>query len=137
MSKLLYIQASPRGQRSKSITVADAFVAEYAKNHPGDNVETLNVFKEAIPSFDGMAVQAKYTIMHGKEHTQDELEAWKEVEKVIVQFKAADKYVLATPMWNFSTGFAYSVRICSCLSSSLLKMRISRQPIGSKWSRNA
>lgn len=102
MSKLLYIQASPRGQRSKSIKVADAFVAEYAQSHPDDVVETLNVFEETIPSFDGMAVQAKYTIMHGKEHTQEELKAWKEVEKVIKQFKAADKYVLAAAMWNFS-----------------------------------
>jgi FMN-dependent NADH-azoreductase len=102
MSKLLYIQASPRGQRSKSITVADAFVEMYKHRHPNDEIATLNVFSAPIPDFDGLVVQAKYTILHGKEHSQEELQVWKNVEKVIEQFTSADKYLLAVAMWNFS-----------------------------------
>ncbi len=68
MSRLLYIQASPRVKRSHSIAVADAFVEAYKKANPADEVETLNVFDAGLPKFDGMAVQAKYTILHGKEH---------------------------------------------------------------------
>ena len=52
MSKLLYIQASPRGQRSKSIKVADAFIAEYLQVNPNDNVETLNIFDSPITKYD-------------------------------------------------------------------------------------
>jgi FMN-dependent NADH-azoreductase len=60
------------------------------------------VFDASIPNFDGLAVQAKYTILHGKSHSKEESQAWKDVEKVIEQFTSADKYVLAVPMWNFS-----------------------------------
>jgi len=82
--------------------VADAFVETYKRKHPDDDIVTLNVFDASIPNFDGPAVQAKYTILHGKSHSKEELQAWKEVEKVIEQFSSADKYVLAVPMWNFS-----------------------------------
>lgn len=102
MSKLLYIQASPRAQRSHSIAVADAFIETYKRKHSEDKIVTLNVFDTSIPNFDGLAVQAKYTILHGRSHSKEELEVWKNVEKVIEQFTSADKYVLAVPMWNFS-----------------------------------
>ena len=102
MSRLLYIQASPRGQRSHSVAVTDAFIEAYEKKHPNDEIEILNVFDASIPDFDGLAVQAKYTILHGKSHSEAEQEVWKNVEQVIEQFTSADKYVLAVPMWNFS-----------------------------------
>ena len=102
MSRLLYIQASPRGKRSHCIAVADAFIETYKQKHSDDEVMTLNVFESSIPNFDGLVVQAKYAILHGKSHSKEELQAWSEVEKVIEQFKSADKYVLAVPMWNFS-----------------------------------
>ncbi len=102
MSKLLYIQASPRVQRSHSIAVADAFIGAYERTHPDDEIVALNVFEVSIPNFDGLAVHAKYTILHGQSHSEEELQVWKNVEKVIEQFTSADKYVLAVPMWNFS-----------------------------------
>lgn len=102
MSRLLYIQASPRGQRSHSVAVTDAFIEAYEQKHPDDEIVILNVFDELIPNFDGLAVQAKYTILHGKPHSEIEQEVWKNVEQVIEQFTSADKYVLAVPMWNFS-----------------------------------
>jgi len=108
MSKLLYIQSSPRGQRSKSITVADAFVETYKQKYPDDKIVTLNIFKEKLPAFDGLTVQAKYTILHGRKHSKEELQAWKKVENIIEQFKSADKYVLAVPMWNF--GIPYRLK---------------------------
>jgi FMN-dependent NADH-azoreductase len=102
MSTVLYIKASPRGNRSYSVATADAFVEAYRESHPGDEIVTLDLFTEDLPTFDGLALDAKYVILHGQEHTQEQLGAWKAVEKVIEQFKSADKYVLATPMWNFS-----------------------------------
>ncbi len=102
MSKLLYIQASPRGERSYCIRAADAFIEAYKKEHPDDQIVTLNVFNENIPAFDGFTVQAKYAVMHGQEHSKEQLKAWQKVEQVIEQFTSADKYVLAVPMWNFS-----------------------------------
>ncbi len=108
MSKLLYIQASPRIQRSHSIAVADAFVAAYEQERAEDEIVTLNLFEASLPNFDGLAVQAKYTIMHGQSHSDEELQVWKNVERVIEQFTSADKYVLAVPMWNF--GIPYRLK---------------------------
>ena len=102
MSKVLYIQASPGGRSSHSIAVADRFIEEYCKKNPRDEIITLNVFDASLPAFDGLRVQAKYSMMQGQKHSADEAAAWKEVEKVIKFFKAADKYVLAVPMWNFT-----------------------------------
>ncbi len=102
MSTLLYIQASPRAQRSHSIVVADAFIEACKLKHPDDEIVTLNVFDVSIPNFDGLAVQAKYTILHGQSHSREEQQVWKNVEEVIEQFTSADKYVLAVPMWNFN-----------------------------------
>lgn len=108
MSKVLYIQASPRGKRSKSLAVADAFIEAYAKSNPDDQIAALNLFEADIPPFDGLAVQAKYTILHGNEHSDEELQAWRSVEKIIETFKSADKYVMAVPMWNF--GIPYRLK---------------------------
>jgi len=108
MSKILYIQASPRGKRSHSIAVADAFIEAYEQKHPDDEIVTLNLFDVSIPNFDGLAAQAKYTILHGQPHSEEELQVWKNVEEVIEQFTSADKYVLAVPMWNF--GIPYRLK---------------------------
>jgi len=102
MSRLLYIQASPRGERSTSIAVADAFVESYRKAHPADAVTRLNLFESDLPSFDGFALNAKYAVLNGLNHTPEEKVAWGQVAAVAEDFKSYDKYVLAAPMWNFS-----------------------------------
>jgi FMN-dependent NADH-azoreductase len=102
MSKILYIQASPRRERSYSIAVANAFIESYRVVHPTDEILAVDLFRKDLPTFDGLALQAKYTIMHGLKHTEEELSAWRNVEALIVEFTSADKYILAVPMWNFS-----------------------------------
>lgn len=107
MGKLLYIQASPR-ERSKSTQVAKAFLDRYQQAHPTDAIAMINIFEKNLPAFDGLTVQAKYTIMHGKDHTSEEQQAWKAVEEVIAEFKDADKYLFSLPMWNF--GIPYRLK---------------------------
>ena len=102
MSRLLYIKASPRGDRSHSVAVADAFVTSYSESHPEDEVVTIDLFQRELPAFDGFALQAKYSLLGGQSPSGDEKAAWQAIEQVISEFTAADKYVIATPMWNFS-----------------------------------
>ncbi len=102
MPEILYIKASPRGQRSYSVAVADAFVRAYKKKNADDQVVELDLFDTELPKFDGFALQAKYSIMGGQKHTPEEKSAWEAVEKTIENFKSFDKYILAVPMWNFS-----------------------------------
>jgi len=108
MAKLLYIEASPRKDRSASIAVARTFLDEYKKTHPGDTVETLDLWKADLPAFDGHVIDSKYVIMHGKEHTAEQKKAWGAVEHVIARFKDADKYLFSLPMWNF--GIPYRLK---------------------------
>lgn len=108
MARLLYIQASPRGERSHSSAVGDAFAVSYGRAHPDDEVVTVNLFDKNLPSFDGFAMQAKYAILGGKDKTPEEAEAWREIEEAIGEFTSADKYVLASPMWNF--GIPYRLK---------------------------
>ena len=101
MNKVLCLQTSPQGKRSYSIAAADAFVDAYKALHPEDEIVTVNLFEKELPPFDGLTLQGKYAILHGKKHSQEELAAWRAVEQVIEEFKSFDKYVLAVPMWNF------------------------------------
>jgi len=102
MSKLLYIKASPMRERSNSIAAADAFVEAYKKSHPKDHVKVLDLFSANLPAFDFVAASGKYKVMHGKPHSPEEKMAWDKVVAVIEEFKNADKFVFAVPMWNFS-----------------------------------
>lgn len=102
MPRLLYIQASPRGDRSHSLKIGRAFLDTYRKANPGDEIVPLDLFQEDLVPFDGAALRAKYRILRGEDATDEEREAWKRVERRIEQFTAADKYVVASPMWNFS-----------------------------------
>jgi FMN-dependent NADH-azoreductase len=102
MSKVLYIKASPMKERSYSVAAADAFIEAYKKAHPKDEVKVLDLFTAKLPEFDFIAASGKYKIMHGKPHSAEEKQAWEKVVAVINEFKSADKYVFAVPMWNFS-----------------------------------
>jgi FMN-dependent NADH-azoreductase len=102
VSTVLYLQASPRIERSFSTAVANAFIDAYQKAHATDKIITINLFHTELPPFDGLVLQAKYAIMHGLSHIEEERDAWRAIERLIEEFKSADKYVIATPMWNFS-----------------------------------
>jgi FMN-dependent NADH-azoreductase len=102
MSRILYLKASPRRENSVSIAVADAFLEAYKEKNPGDEVISVNLFDKDLVAFDGNTMQGKYNILHGKEYTPEEKKAWETVENEIEDFKAADKYVFALAMWNFS-----------------------------------
>ena len=108
MARMLYIEASPRKERSASIEVARAFIDEYERTHPGDAVETVDLWHTSIPEFDGHVIDSKYAILHGLEHTEEQKRAWRAVEDLISQFTGADKYVFSLPMWNF--GIPYKLK---------------------------
>ena len=101
MAKLLYIEASPRKDRSRSIQVARTFLAAYQKSRPDDSIQTIDLWATSLPRFDGDTIEAKYAILQGQTHTPGQAQAWKAVVDVIEQFKSADKYLFSLPMWTF------------------------------------
>lgn len=102
MAKLLYIEASPRKERSLSIKISRTFLSAYRDAHPDDTIEKLDLWDTTLPTFDGDVIDAKYAILHGLSHSTEQKAAWQAVEKIIDHFNAADKYAFSLPMWNFS-----------------------------------
>lgn len=108
MAKLLYIESSPRKERSYSIAVAKEFLDAYRTANPGDTVETIDLWDLDLPEFDGATINAKYQVMHGESPTDAEKSAWERVRKVFDHFNGADKYLFSVPMWNF--GIPYKLK---------------------------
>lgn len=102
MATVLRVSASPRGERSFSRKVADAFIQAYRQANPQDEVRHLDLATEPLPEFDAAAAAGKYAIMSGRPHTPQEADAWGAVVDLIERLKAADKLVISSPMWNFS-----------------------------------
>ncbi|WP_134686552.1 FMN-dependent NADH-azoreductase [Brevibacillus migulae] len=106
MATVLYITAHPHDHtQSYSMAVGKAFIDAYREANPGDEVITLDLYKENIPHIDADVFSGWGKLRSGS--TFDQLSE-KEKEKVGIlsgltdQFVAADKYVFVTPMWNFS-----------------------------------
>lgn len=108
MATLLYVESSPRKERSHSIKAANAFLDAYAASHPADTIDRLDLWAEDLPAFDGAMIDAKYSIMHGSTPSASEQAAWKTVEQIFARFNAADKYLFSVPMWNF--GLPYRLK---------------------------
>lgn len=102
MSNILYIKASPRGARSHSIAVADAFLEVLAERDPEILIKTRNLFEDDLPPFDGPTMQAKYNVLHGLTHDPEQFRAWEAVRRMVEELKACSRLVMAVPMWNFS-----------------------------------
>lgn len=108
MAKLLYVESSPRKERSTSITMAKEFITAYRAAHPGNEVETWDLWSFPLPEFDGYTIDAKYRILNGQPHTSEEADAWGVIEDICNRFKAADRYLFSIPMWNF--GIPYKLK---------------------------
>ncbi|GAB7022762.1 FMN-dependent NADH-azoreductase [Salidesulfovibrio brasiliensis] len=105
MTKLLYVKGSPRTQRSHSIEVANAFVKECIRINPDIEVLERDLGTMELPELDEKTLNGKYNIMHGRDFSEEDRQAWAKVEAVIEDFKAADKYLFAVPMWNFNVPY--------------------------------
>lgn len=100
MAKLLYIVASPRGTESKSAALAASFIEARKAADPSLEIDTLDLFKEDIPDFDGDKAAAKMTFFGVGEMDATRQSAWDKIVEVTNRFSAADEYVFAVPMWN-------------------------------------
>jgi FMN-dependent NADH-azoreductase len=108
MARLLYIEASPRKERSASIEVSRAFLETYQTTHPDDEIETLDIWASDLPSFNGEALAAKYAGLNGAPLTPEQTAVWNEIRRLAAPFLAADKLLLAVPLWNF--GIPYRLK---------------------------
>lgn len=96
MTKLLYIKANskPAGT-SRTFKIADAFIEAYKKDHPEDEIETVDVFKEDLVEFTPDYFQVRFSEKTSESKNNPYL-------RYAYQFQEADKIVIAAPFWNLS-----------------------------------
>ena len=102
MARLLYIESSPRKERSVSTQAASAFLEGYRETHRGDDIDVLNIWSENLPQLDRDAFEAKYAGLSGQQRTPAQEKAWGVLNAYAERFRAAQKILISVPMWNFA-----------------------------------
>lgn len=102
---ILDVQAMPRGARSRTRKVHDAFFKGLGASHPDARIVAKDLAHQhdALPAFDEWDVEAKFEVMYG-EGKLDELGAqrWNALTLLTDELHAANLVVISAPMWNFS-----------------------------------
>lgn len=105
MIRVLHIDGSPRGDRSKSRPVAKSFLAG-----GGDAfcVNRCDVWNIDLPPMDGSMIEGRYDMIMGNAPDADLEAQWAAVAKVAENFLNHDLFLISTPMWNF--GLPYKLK---------------------------
>ncbi len=135
MKKLLYITVNSKPESlSSSKTVGRIFVNRFLERYPEFLLEEIDLYKEHIP-------QMKYQYFNGRNSIVDVLninnlnnEEKKEVKRIMQlcdQFKSADMYVIAAPMWSLSFPPQLKAYIdCIVLDKRTIKIKKGEKPDG-------
>ncbi len=106
MSTLLYVTAHPGNpETSYSLSAGEQFVQAYRESHPQDEVVHVDLYQRNIPHIDADVLDAWGKLQTGGTFNQlTEIQQQKvtQLNELLEEFVAADKYVFVTPMWNFS-----------------------------------
>ncbi len=100
--KINYIECSPRGERSHSTKIAQAYIEQAKKNIPDLELNHINPWSLNLPELDGDMLNAKYSVIRGTDPSADEVSAWSNVKNIFDEFNNADHYLFSVPMWNFN-----------------------------------
>ena len=99
MSKLLVVEASPRGPYSVSRQLAKRFADEWRGRHGGD-VVVRDLATSHVPNISLPWIGGAFTPT--EQHSPEMGEAIKISDDFIAELLAADDIVIGTPMYNFS-----------------------------------
>lgn len=100
MTHLLHIDASPRGDRSVSRSLARAFVTEWQSRNPNGTVTYRDLGHNPVPLVSETWISAAFNAPQNR--TPEEAEEIAVSETLIDEFLSADCYVFGVPMYNFS-----------------------------------
>jgi FMN-dependent NADH-azoreductase len=99
MTRLLYINASPRGGAAACSQAGDLFLHALPDSV---DVTTLRLFDMSLPEVTENVVNAKFKFAAGADLTDAEAAEWATIEALVDQFISADTFLFGVPMWNFS-----------------------------------
>ncbi|CAH1201805.1 FMN-dependent NADH-azoreductase 4 [Paenibacillus plantiphilus] len=103
MATILFVKANDRPvEQAVSVKMYEAFLESYKAAHPSDVITELDLYKEELPFYGNEAITGTYKRSQGYDLTAEEKNAAAIVDRYLEQFLAADKIVLAFPLWNFT-----------------------------------
>lgn len=108
MTKLLHVCASPNGDASDTLAVANAFLDTYRSTKTEVAVDYFDLFDGSLPPFGRHAAQAKLTVWSGGTPTGLQEAEWRAARAVCDRFLSADAYLFSVPMWN--SGIPYVLK---------------------------
>ncbi|MFZ7103009.1 MAG: FMN-dependent NADH-azoreductase [Peptococcaceae bacterium] len=95
MATLLYIKANPKtDQDSRTFCISEKFIDSYRRKNPRDQIIIRDLYAENVQPLTTEQLQERFS-------PKDEDSIRKHpVYKYALEFKNADKIVVAAPMWN-------------------------------------
>lgn len=105
-ASLLHIDASPRGERSRSRNVAETFLAALAVRDDAPEVERLDVWTAQLPDLGGGMIEGRYDLIAGEPVPSELAAAWADIQRHVDSFLSFDAFLISTPMWNFGLPYA-------------------------------
>lgn len=108
MKRLLHIDASPRGDRSRSGMIGTHMLTTLQARIPDLHVERLGLFEADLPPFDQHAIEGRYGLLMGEPVPGEQAQAWAQLRLIADHFLSFDTWLFAVPMWNF--GLPYRLK---------------------------
>lgn len=106
MKKLLYITVNSKPEElSASKTVGRTFVNKFLENHKDFILEELDLYQCHIPRLEYEYFEKRNCMIKEEDFSKLNEKQQEEVHKIVKlvdQFKEADLYVIAAPMWSLS-----------------------------------
>jgi FMN-dependent NADH-azoreductase len=108
MRRLLHIDASPRGARSRSGVIGHHLLQALQAQAPELEVSRLGLFEADLPAFDKAAIEGRYGLLMGVPVPPAQREAWAQLQAIADHFLSFDTWLFTVPMWNF--GLPYRLK---------------------------
>lgn len=105
MKRLLHIEASPRGERSRSGDVGQHLLARLHADDPALTIERLNLWAAELPPFDGAVIEGRYRLLMGEAVAAGHASRWALVRRIAEHFLSFDAWLFTVPMWNFGVPY--------------------------------
>ncbi len=105
MAILLDVNVLPRGPKSRTKRLRDAFLGAYVESHADVGRVEIDLSAEYahLPVFDEWDIQAKFEMLYGEGRLDEKTaERWAHLTSLTDKLHAADLLVVSAPMWNFS-----------------------------------
>lgn len=100
MATVLHIDSSPRGDRSKSRSLAKEFIVAWQALHPEDAIAYRDLRRTPVPHITEEWITADFTPPEAL--TPEMTEVLQFSDQLVDEFLAADRCIFSVPMHNFS-----------------------------------